>query len=100
MGERRRVGAEGRTLLLAVALCGAATPIFIAVFARDRLWHEGVLGFVVAIACGFALASDENPTWQRRSGRGLLVLGGITLVVVIGLFILLLVAIGNNGFPQ
>jgi putative flippase GtrA len=97
--DRREVGGDGQTALLVAALCGAATPIVVAVFARDRLWHEGLLGFIVAITCALLVARSAEDTWQRRTARVLVSFGGVAVIVVIGLVVLLLVAIGHNGLP-
>jgi hypothetical protein len=92
-------GQPGQTALLVIALCGAVTPLAVAAFARDRLWHEGVLGFFVAVGFGLAVATSDTATWQRRTARVLLRLAGVTVVVVIVLGVLLLAAIGKNGLP-
>jgi hypothetical protein len=86
----------GLTVLLGLAFCAAATPILIGIFDSDRLWHEGVGGFFVAVVCATAVAVSERPTWQRRTARVLLVLAGLTVLAVIALGVVVLIAWGTQ----
>jgi hypothetical protein len=94
-----RTGRGGRTPLLVAALCGAVTPILVAAFARDRFWHEGVLGFLVATVASLVLASAPERSWQRQTARVLLALAGLTIVVLFVLLALWIAAVDKHGFP-
>jgi ABC-type proline/glycine betaine transport system permease subunit len=95
------VGTRGtwNTVFIVVALAGAATPVAIAAFARNRLWHEGVDGFFVAVAFSVLVVRSGQGTWQQRLAKTLLILAAVTVSIVIALGVFLLASISRNGFP-
>ena len=85
-------------MLIVVALVGAVTPILVAAFDRNSLWHEGVDGFFVAVVCSIVVARSERGTWQQRVAKALLILGAVIVVVVIGLAVLWVSIASKHGF--
>jgi len=87
------------TVLIVLALMGAATPIAVTAFARNRFWHEGFDGFVVAVVCSVVVAARSEPgTWQQRLAKILIVLAVVTVAIAVALGVLLVVAISKHGF--
>ncbi len=97
--REQQTSRRSNAVLLTVALVGAATPVLVAAFDRNRLWHEGVDGFFVAVvACVMLVVRAEPGSWPHQIAKALLVLAGVTVFIVVILLVFLVIAIEKNGF--
>ena len=85
-------------MLILISLAGVLVTVGVAVFDHDRLWHEGVMGFFVAVGFGAPVFRWHPKTWQQRTAKVLVILAVLTVVIFAVLVVLFFMAVEKNGF--